>query len=473
MPRNPSARAPMISLQFLGAAGTVTGSKYALTVGARRIFVDGGLFQGSRELRERNWQPLPVQPADFEAMLLTHAHIDHSGYIPRMVKDGFRGPIFATSATCELTQLLLRDSAKLQKEEADYRNEKRVTRYSPALPLYDDHDVAATLPLLREIGYGHKFEVVPGIQATFHEAGHILGSAWLELVLSDEGKTVRLVMSGDLGRENAAILRDPEPPVDCDYMVVESTYGDRLHDAEPIGPRLALAVQQTIRKRGVLVIPAFAVERAQELIYILGELAAQHQIVHVPVFLDSPMAAEACHIFERHRECFDHEAAERSRFAGGLLTYRKLKICASSAQSKEIFGNRPPYVVISASGMAEGGRVLHHLRRSLPNPRDTVLLVGFQAEHTRGWHLQNGAPSLRIFGEEIPVRAKVDFLDGFSGHADYAQVNRWLKQLPRPPKKLLLVHGEPPALQAQQTRINSWPGWNAQIPEPGQIVPLD
>ncbi|MBN9420716.1 MAG: MBL fold metallo-hydrolase [Candidatus Eremiobacteraeota bacterium] len=299
----------MISLQFLGAAGTVTGSKYALTVGPHRIFIDGGLFQGNRELRQRNWQPLPVQPADFDALLLTHAHIDHSGYLPKLVQRGFHGPIYCTPATLELTRLLLCDCAKLQREEADYRNDLRLTRHTPALPLYDDDDVAATLPLLREVRYGRRFDVVPGIQATFHEAGHILGSAWLELDLTENGERRKLVMSGDLGREKAAILRDPEPPVECDYLVVESTYGDRLHDSEPVGPRLAAVVHEAIQRRGVLVIPAFAVERAQELIYLLGELSAQQQISNVPVFLDSPMAAEACHIFERHRECFDHEGS--------------------------------------------------------------------------------------------------------------------------------------------------------------------
>lgn len=463
----------MISLQFLGGAGTVTGSKYALTVGSERVFIDAGLFQGRRDLRERNWRSLPVVPADFGALLLTHAHVDHSGYLPRLVREGFQGPIFCTSATAELTRLLLRDCAKLQKEEADYRNENQLTRHSPALPLYDDFDVTATLPLLHEVSYGRRVRVAPGIEATFHEAGHILGSAWLELDLTENGEIRKLVMSGDLGRENAAILRDPEPPVDCDYLVVESTYGDRLHDPDPVGPRLAAIVQECILNRSVLVIPAFAVERAQELIYILGELAAEHEISNVPVFLDSPMAAEACHIFERHKECFDSEARERSRFDGGLLAYRNLKICASSAQSKRIFNTPPPYVVISASGMAEGGRVLHHLRRSLPNPRDTVLLVGFQAEETRGRQLQEGAQSIRIFGEDVPVRAQVKYLDGFSGHADYAQINRWLSHLTRPPRKVFLIHGEPPALQAQQARINSWPGWTVEIPQPDQSYQLD
>ncbi len=450
----------MISLQFLGAAGTVTGSKYALTVGSKRIFIDGGLFQGGREMRERNLQPPPVRPAEFDAMLLTHAHIDHSGYIPRLVRDGFQGPIYCTPATRELTQLLLRDCARLQREEAEGE------------PLYDEQDVEATLPLLQEVRYGRKLQVVPGIFATFHEAGHILGSAWLELDLTENGESCKLVMSGDLGREDAAILRDPEPAVECDYLVVESTYGDRLHDKEQVGIRLAEVVKDAIHKKGVLVIPAFAVERAQELIYLLGELSAMHRIPEVPVFLDSPMAAEACHIFERHRECFDHEAKEHARFAGGLLTYRKLEICATPAQSKGIFKTRPPYVVISASGMVEGGRVLHHLRRSLPNPNDTVLLVGYQAEDTRGRLLQDGAESLELFGEAVPVRAQVEFLDGFSGHADYAQINRWLRQLSRPPKQVMLVHGEPASLQAQQTRINGWPGWNAQIPELNQVVRL-
>lgn len=462
----------MIRLQFLGAAGTVTGSKYALTVGAQRIFIDGGLFQGSRELRQRNWQPLPVKPGDFQALLLTHAHIDHSGYIPRLVREGFRGPIHCTAATHELTQLLLRDCAKLQVEEAAYRNQHGASRYQPALPLYDETDVAATLPLFREVSYGRKLSVVPGIQATFHEAGHILGSAWLELDLQDGGELRKLVMSGDLGREGAAILRSPEAPVECDYMVVESTYGDRLHDPRPAGPQLAEVIRQTIRRRGVLVIPAFAVERAQELIYLLGELSAQQEISYVPVFLDSPMAVEACHIFERHRECFDHEARDRARFAGGLLTYRKLKICATSAQSREIFAVQPPYIVISASGMAEGGRVLHHLKRSLPNPNDTVLLVGYQATDTRGWQLQQGASSLRIFGEEVPVRARVEFLDGFSGHADFAQMSRWLRRLEKPPRETFLVHGEPAALQTQKARIESWPGWRARIPEPGEEIVL-
>ncbi|MFN8613633.1 MAG: MBL fold metallo-hydrolase [Vulcanimicrobiota bacterium] len=444
----------MISLQFLGAAGCVTGSKYALTVGGKRIFIDAGLFQGGPELSALNRQPLPVDPQQFQAALLTHAHVDHCGYLPRLVGDGFRGPIYCTSATRELTSLMLHDCARLQLEEA-------------GPPLYGEEEVSATIPLLQEVAYHRKLTVAPGVYATFHEAGHILGAAWLELELVENGETLRLVMSGDLGREDAPILRDPEAPVECDFLVVESTYGDRLHPTEAVGPRLAGVVQEAIARGGVLVVPAFAVERAQELIYLLTELDPD-----IPIFLDSPMAAEACHIFEHHRQCFDQEARERSRLAGGLLAHRRLKICASSAQSRQILQTRPPYVVVSASGMLEGGRVLHHLRRTLPNPKDTILMVGYQAEGTRGAQLLNGAESLELFGEAVPVRARVEFLDGLSGHADYAQINRWLHRLPRPPRRIFLVHGELPSLQAQRDRINSWSGWQAEIAALNQQVIL-
>ncbi|MBS2038848.1 MBL fold metallo-hydrolase [bacterium] len=444
----------MISLQFLGAAGTVTGSKYALTVGKHRIFIDAGLFQGTPEIAALNHQQLAVDPAQFEAALLTHSHVDHCGYLPRLVGDGFAGPIYCTSATKELTSLMLHDCAKLQLEES-------------LAPLYGESEVARTIPLLKEVAYRRRLTVVPGIYATFHEAGHILGSAWLELELVENGETVRLVMSGDLGREDAPILKDPEPPVACDYLVVESTYGDRLHSTEPIGPRLIQIVHEAMDRGGVLIIPAFAVERSQELIYLLAELDPA-----LPIFLDSPMAAQACQIFESHRQLFDQEARERSRLAGGLLAHRRLKICATSSQSRQIFQNRPPYIVISASGMLEGGRVLHHLRRSLSNPKDTILLVGYQAEGTRGAELLAGAESLELFGEEVPVRARVEFLDGLSGHADYAQINRWLQQLTEPPRQLFLVHGEPVSLKAQQTRINAWPGWSAEIASLNQLVIL-
>jgi len=464
----------MIKIRFLGAAGTVTGSKYSITVDDQKLLVDCGLFQGQKELRMRNWEPFPETPGDFQAMLLTHAHIDHSGYIPALVRQGFRGKIYMTPPTLDLTSLLLVDSAKLQQEEADYLNRHHLSSHEPALPLYDENDALNALKFFRPIAYNQKFQVLPGIQVTYHDAGHILGSAWLELELTPAGasRPTRLVMSGDLGRLDAPILRDPMALVACDYLILESTYGDRLHSNEPVGPRLAALVGDTVKQKGVLVIPAFAVERSQELLYVLGELYAQREIARLPIFLDSPMAAGATKIFEKYRDCYDEEARERTLLNGGLLSYRKLKICETIADSKKIHRTPTPFVVVSASGMATGGRVLHHLQRYLPDPRNTVLLAGFQAPGSRGWRLQNGEPSLRIFGEDVPVRARVERLDGFSGHADYRQINQWLGALTQAPKKVFLVHGEPPSLEAQRQRIDSWPGWSAHVPDYQEIVEL-
>lgn len=456
----------MIQLRFLGAAGTVTGSKYALTVGDSRLLIDCGLFQGQKELRLRNWDAFPESPGGFQAMLLTHAHIDHSGYIPALVRQGFRGKIYMTPPTLDLTELLLLDSAKLQQEEADYLNRHQLSKHHPALPLYGEGDAAQAARLFRSVPYEKKIQVLPGIQVTFHDAGHILGSAWLELELTPPGaqRPIRLVMSGDLGRLDAPILKDPHPPVECDYLVLESTYGDRLHSNLPVGPRLAAVVQETVKNKGELIIPAFAVERSQELIYLLGELYAQREIARLPVFLDSPMAAGATRIFEKHRDCYDQEAHERALLNGGLLSYRKLKICETISDSKKIERTPTPFIVVSASGMATGGRVLHHLRRALPESRNTVLLAGFQSPGTRGWRLQNGEPTLRIFGEEVPVRAKIVRLDGFSGHADYQQIGDWLDGLKRPPRQVFLVHGEPDSLESQRQRISARAGWTAVVP---------
>lgn len=463
----------MISLRFLGAAGTVTGSKHALTVDEEKVLVDCGLFQGLKELRQRNWEPL-AEPADsFGALLLTHAHIDHSGYIPALVNQGFRGPIFCTPPTRDLCELLLLDAAKLQKEEADYRNRHNLSSHHPARPLYTESEAFACLQQFQTVDYGSPFQVVPGVEATFHDAGHILGSAWIELQLTPRsGEPLKLVMSGDLGREQAPILRDPEPLVPCDFVVAECTYGDRSHTDEPIGPRLAEVIRETVARKGELVIPAFAVERAQELMYLIGQLYDERHMARIPVFLDSPMAASATRLFERYRGYYDQAAREHTLLTGELLNYRKLQICDTIAESKKIARTPPPLIVISASGMATGGRVLHHLQRTLPDPKNTVLLVGFQAEGTRGWRLQNGEPFLRIFHEDVPVRASVKFLDGFSGHADFRQINRWLQAPGTPPRRVFLVHGEPASLQAQKERICRWPGWDAYAPAMGETVVL-
>ncbi len=465
----------MISLQFLGAAGTVTGSKYALTVGDSKLLIDCGLFQGEKELRARNWEPFPRPPQEFQKMLLTHAHVDHSGYIPCLYRQGFRGKILTTRASQQLCEILLPDSARLQEEEAAYLARHGLSRHHPPQPLYSEQDAQDSLRLFEAVELGQKIKVLPGITATFHEAGHILGSAWLELELARNGggKPLKLVMSGDLGREGAPIVRDPSPPVACDYMVLESTYGDRQHNPEPVGPRLAAIIQDTVKRKGILVIPAFAVERSQELLYLMESLHAAGEIARVPVFLDSPMATQATRVFEKHRQLYDEEASDRALLKGGLLNYKKLKFCETISDSKAIQRAQPPFVVIAASGMATGGRVLHHLLRYLPDPNNTVLLVGFQAVGSRGWRLLKGEPTLKLLGEEVPVRAQVKVLDGFSGHADYVQINQWLQRLPQAPRRVFLVHGEPAALQAQQQRIAEWPGWQAYVPRYQEIVVLD
>ncbi len=420
--------------------------------------VDCGLFQGERAERERNWEDLAVDPRSIETLVLTHAHLDHTGYIPRLCRDGFRGPIVGTGGTRDLTELVLLDSAHLQEEQANYVNRKRLSRHKPAQPLYTMGDAEYALKRLKAVDYHRPFEIVPGVQGTFHDAGHILGSAWLEVDF--EGR--KLVFSGDLGRTDAPILRDPEPVKQADFLVLESTYGDRLHAEHDPGEGLRQAVRETIERRGVLVIPAFALERAQEILYMLGELNET-----IPVVVDSPMAVKATRLFERYPDYYDDEAKARPR----LLAYPGLKMCETVAESKAVADLTPPFVVIAASGMAVGGRILHHLQRYLPDPDSTVLLVGHQARGTRGWRLEQGEDKIKIFGQWVPVRARVQRLEGFSGHADYGQIDVWLSQLERPPQRTFLTHGEPEALEAQRLRLSAR-GWDVTVPRQGEEFTL-
>ena len=456
----------MLSLQFLGAAGTVTGSKYLLTYQGKKLLIDCGLFQGQKEIRERNWQDLPVDPAHVDALVLTHAHIDHTGFIPRFVRDGFKGPIYCTPATKDLCELLLPDSAHLQEEQAFFMNKERLSKHRPALPLYSIVDAQASLRRFTPRDYHEPFEPIPGVTIFYHDAGHILGSAWIELTV--EGR--KIVFSGDLGRKDAPILRDPEALVGCDYLICEATYGDRLHGEHPIQENFKQILWDTMKHFGVLVIPAFAVERAQEIVYLLSEIRRDGDLPDIPVFVDSPMAARATQIFARYPQYFDEEALTQLREQGQLPG---LKLSESVDDSKAIARAKPPFVVISASGMATGGRILHHLRHYLPDSRNTVLLVGYQSVGTRGWQLQQGADRIKIFGEFVPVRAKVKKLEGFSGHADYEQINEWLKGVPQPPKRVFLTHGEPSSLEAQRERIASWPGWNVHVPAHLEEVQLE
>lgn len=454
----------MASIRFLGAAGTVTGSRFLVEAGRARILVDAGLFQGPKELRLRNRAPWPVDPASLSAVVLTHAHLDHTGALPLLVRQGYRGPVHATPATCDLLGLLLPDSGHLQEEEARWANQRGYSKHAPnAAPLYSEADALAALHRLEPLPYARPHQVAPGVTVTFHRAGHILGSATALLELAGP-PALRVLFSGDLGRYGAPILPDPEPAVAADVLVLESTYGGRRH---PEGPEtreaLRQAVLEAVARGGALLVPAFAVGRTQEVLFTLRELEGRGEIPALPVFVDSPMAVDATPIHLAHREDHDDEMARMLAAGVEPLRPRHLEFARSPGQSKAINQVEGPCVILSASGMATGGRVLHHLERRLPDERTTVLLVGFQAVGTRGWSLQNGATTLRLHGQDVPVRARVLSISGFSAHADEAELSRWLSTLPAPPRRTYLVHGEPPALAASRARLDAL-GWPCAVP---------
>ncbi|MFN8609086.1 MAG: MBL fold metallo-hydrolase [Vulcanimicrobiota bacterium] len=441
----------MLAIQFLGAAGTVTGSKYSITYGNRHFMVDCGMFQGEPEVTERNFQEWPVAARDYEALFLTHAHIDHSGAIPRLVADGFDGPILCTEPTIELCELLLPDSAKIMRLEG--------------IPLYSEEHAATALELMEGCNYYKQYELTPGVGVTFFDAGHILGSAWLELEFDPlpdwpRQQPVRVVFSGDLGRGLGPMLAAPDRPERADFLILESTYGGRLHSRVGAAGQLEAAVEQTRRRRSTLVIPAFAVQRSQDIAYLFETL----EVGNVALYIDSPMAARAIRVFERFPDYLSTRAGQLLNQYDRLLRYPHLRICETTEQSRSILNHRPPRVIVSASGMAEGGRVLHHLRHHLPDARSKILLAGYQCEGTRGWQLQCGDPYLDIDGRSIPVRAEVESLDGLSGHADYAEIGQWLSELEEPPQTTFLVHGDEESLTAQQERL-SRQGWRVEVPE--------
>ncbi len=463
----------MASIRFLGAAGTVTGSRYLLTWGGRRVLVDAGLFQGLKELRLRNWAPFPVEPASIDAVVLTHAHIDHAGALPLLAREGLRAPVYCTPATRDLSGLLLPDSARLQEEEARYANFRGYSKHAPqAQPLYTEADALRALRLLAPVPYGSPREILPGISVTLHRAGHILGSATAEVALAAGPRApLRLLFSGDLGRYGAPILPDPEPAPAADALLVECTYGNRLHATEPPDRELEREVLAAAARGGALVVPAFAVGRTQEVLFLLRRLEQERRIPELPVFVDSPMALDATPLYAAHRE--DHDDEMIRLVAAGVepLRPRRLVFARSPEQSKAINAVAGPCIILSASGMATGGRVLHHLARRLPDARTTVLLVGYQAAGTRGWSLENGAKALRIHGEEVPVRAHVASLTCFSAHGDSAEVERWLATLQQPPRRAFCVHGEPAALAATAARLRER-GWEAHVPRHLEEVEL-
>lgn len=463
----------MAKLHFLGAAGTVTGSKYVVECDGYRVMVDCGLFQGLKELRLRNWEPLPLKPASIGDVVLTHAHIDHTGYLPRLVRDGFRGTVYCTKATADLLTIMLPDSARLQEEEAEYANRKGFARHQPALPLYTEADASAALKLISGTNFGKELRLSKLVSVSYTQAGHILGSGCVKMNISEPGEqAVSILFSGDLGRYNEPILNDPEPVAETDYLLVESTYGNRLHEKTDAKDRLAEIINSTVERNGKVIIPAFAIGRTQLLIYYLRELEDENRIPVIPVVVDSPMGASATRFYARHKEEHDVDMQKLEEGHRNALSTNNFRLVQGREGSRALNSLRGPAVIISASGMATGGRVLHHLYHNLPDPASTVVLVGYQAEGTRGWRLQKGEKTLRLLGENVPVNAKVEVVGSLSAHADMNEIMRWLGGFKRAPKETFVVHGEPEASQNLKLLIEKQLGWKVSIPAYGDIVEL-
>jgi len=449
----------MPSLTFLGAAGTVTGSKHLLDLGDRRVLVDCGLFQGLKELRERNWRPLPIAANAIDALVLTHAHLDHCGYIPRLVAQGYHGRVFCTPGTQDLCTLVLPDSAHLQEEDARDANKHGYTKHQPALPLYTSDDAARALTLFQPVGYHRPVPVAAGVTVEFIPAGHLLGSSYARVTLPD-GRTV--LFGGDLGRYGRPVLPDPSPVDGADVLLVESTYGDRQHVADDGGARLAEIVTSTAAKGGKLIVPAFAIGRVEEVLYWLKQLEDARRIPILPVFVDSPMAGRGLQFYANRLDELDPEIRPLARNLKAFATTR-LTVVASAQQSIELVASRQPSIVIASSGMATGGRVIHHLEATLPSPKNTVLFVGYQSEGTRGRQLCDGAKTVRMKGRDVPVAARIERIDSMSAHADAGEILRWLSGFKKPPSMTYLVHGEPSALEALKGRITSELRWPVHI----------
>ena len=453
----------MPSLTFLGAARTVTGSKHLLEIDGRRILFDCGLFQGLKELRLRNWSQLSVPPGSIDAVVLTHAHIDHSGWLPRLVAQGFKGPIHCTEGTADICKLVLPDAAHIQEEDAKFANKRGYSKHHPAMPLYTKEDAAEALSRLTTRPFRQKFSIVPGIAAEFINAGHLLGSAYVHVTGS---AGAGILFGGDLGRYGRPVLPDPSPGVEADVLLVESTYGNRLHPVDDDGEELAKIVADTFARRGKLIIPAFAIGRVEELLYWLFRLEDQKRVPVMPIYVDSPMAIKGIDYYQSHAKDLDPGI----EFVGRHL--QRFTATASAQDSKDLVQNDDPAIIIASSGMATGGRVVHHLFAGLGDPRNTVLFVGFQAAGTRGRVMIEGARYVKMYGQEVPVKARIAKINGMSSHADAAEIIKWLRTFPRAPKVTYLVHGEPPAQEALKTRIETELSWNVEIPSHGQTVDL-
>jgi metallo-beta-lactamase family protein len=465
-----------VTLQFLGAAGNVTGSCTLLSVGGRCLLIDCGLHQ-ERELRGRDWNPPRFDPARVEALLLTHAHLDHSGLIPRLVRHGFRGPILATRASVDLTRLLLYDSAHLQEEDVAFkrkRHQREGRPFKPLEPLYTREDVDRCQGAFQGVPYRQPVEVAEGITVTYHDAGHILGSAHLEVAVEESGRKRTILFSGDIGMAHRPILRDPSPPPRADFVVMESTYGDRPHEhAEERLQQLTAIIQETVARGGNVVIPAFAVGRTQELLYELDRLIAAKKVPPILVFVDSPMAVAATQIFRQHREDYDAEACALLRGGEDPFDFPGLHLVSTAEGSRAINTLKASSLIVSASGMCTGGRIKHHLVHNISRPESTILFIGYQAVGTLGRHILDGQNPVRILGQDRPVAARIASISGFSAHADQPGLLDWLGQLQEPPRQVILNHGEEAASRALQGCIQERYGYPVHRPAYGDTISLE
>lgn len=468
----------MSYIQFLGAAGTVTGSKHLINTSGDgsgkdgfQVLVDCGLFQGKKEWRERNWQNLPLDAKEIDCLILTHAHLDHCGWIPRLVKQGFRGPIYATPATVDLCSILLPDSGHLQEEDAAFHNKFKTSKHDPALPLYTEDEAQESMQYFKPVTFGETKQISPELSFRFVHAAHILGSSMAEITLTANGtRPTRLLFTGDIGRvhdQNIApgkvVYSGPQSGESADIMVMESTYGNRQHPTDDPRPELADLIRKTVERGGSVVVPAFAVERTQKFLFMLKELMESGQTPRIPVYCDSPLAIKAVEIFLKHTEEYSDTTKQLISKYGSPLKWQGFTFAETAEDSKKINDSRFPCIIISSSGMVTGGRIQHHLIQRLPDPKNTVIFIGFQAPGTRGFTIKSGAPEVKIFGEMVPIRAQVAALEQFSDHADTPELLEWLHTFSAKPAATYLVHGEPDASSQLRDTMVKELGWNVQI----------
>lgn len=477
----------MSYIQFLGAAGVVTGSKHLVNNSSDssgkkgfQVLVDCGLFQGQKEWRERNWQAAPIPAKEIDAVILTHAHLDHSGWIPRLVKEGFRGPIYATQPTIDLCGILLPDSGHLQEEDAEFYNKKKASKHSPALPLYTFDEAQECLRYFRPVEYEIAKELSPELSFRYVRAAHILGSSMVEMTLRANGSTRRLLFTGDIGRvrnhtvaPGKVVHSGPTEGEEADLVVMESTYGNRQHPTDDPAPALAAAIRKTVQRGGSVIVPAFAVERTQKFLFLLKQMMESGTIPKIPVYCDSPMAIKAVEIFLKHNEEFSSETRELIRKYGSPLEWAGFIFASTPEESKKINASSFPCVIVSSSGMATGGRILHHLSQRLPDPRNSVVFIGFQAPGTRGFIIKSGAKSVKIFGQEVSIRASVAAFEQFSDHADTPELLQWLRTFRNRPKATYLVHGEPAAATQLRDAIEKELSWRVEVAEWMQKVEIN